>query len=516
MASPAIRSSRPAGPIDPRQPGDYPIILGESLKGDAKSEGSFLNIRYNWQPKSGFYDGRESKLSKSEDRWNFNVPNRGPGTYQYVAITPSDPHGSSEDKTRSLALIFDESRSAFVLEAISATLDMNLKVGPGMPREDAQDLPQISLHTPSKQKDSANGHATTSSDDDTPDSSNPYDFRHFLAEARESMEKAGSRTPIPGSRTPMSGTATPTPGGSRLLPTTPQFRPSQAKTISKPAEQRKKKSDPVSRAVKPAIKPAAKRETSKTAQPLSKATISDSDDSNNDTVSVAAAPVPRAATSKPSNPLGGKGHTRNISENVGSSPHIIINDDDGDLEIDMGSPPPDDRSRRRGRVDPEAFRSHTGTPIAGLSSNFGRSSSRPISRPPHEESGRGRGRERDGDVRMKDIEAASEQDDDDDDVDDFELGSPREKTTAPKRGKVSRDEYESEEDDRRRSGHRQHHTEQAPPTPPAPNNAYAEDDEDLLEAALEAALEEESGNQTGVGLGIGMAGDDESEVSEEE
>jgi hypothetical protein len=527
MASPAIRPSRPSGLFDPRQPGDYPIILGDSLNGDTKSKDSFVNIRYNWQPKSGFLDGRESKVRKSGDRWHLDVSNNGSGTYQYVSMAAPDQSAASDSGTRPLVLIFDESKSAFVLEAVSATLDMNLKAGPGMPREAARDLPRLHKHLPSSKKESqANEHAGSSSDDETADSSNPYDFRHFLAEARENVEKTtqapGNHTPIPGSRTPLSGTSTPIPGGNRFLPTTPQFRPSQTKPTSKPIEQRKNKTEATvpPRSSTAATKPAVKRDTTKKDQPLSKATISNSDDSENETVNLGrAAPAPKPTSSKPSRPLGAKGHTRNISANIGSSPHIIINDDDGDLEIDMGSPPPEDeRSRRRGRVDPEAFRSHTGTPIGGLSSNF-RSTSRPISRTPVvEDSHRGGGRERDGDIRMRDIEAAPEEDDDDDDVEEFELGSPREKSNAPRRGEVSRDESD---DDEQVQGRSFQEAQQAPPTPPAPANAYDEDDEDLLEAALEAALEEESGNQnTGVGLGIGMANgnlqDDESEVSEEE
>ena len=395
-----------------------------------------------------------------------------------------------------------------------------------------QSLPQLSkdLHSTKAGLASKWTHGDISSDEDAADAANPYDFRHFLAEARESMEKsaqmAGNRTPNPGGRTPMSGTSTPVPGGSRFLATTPQFRPSQAKTESKPTEQRKKKTEAASRSVKATTKAPAKRETPRSVQPLSKATITDSDESDDETITVTTAPVPKPVASRSSKPLGGKGHTRNISnisnisENIGSSPHIIINDDYGDLQIDMGSPPPENRSRQRGRVDPEAFRSHTGTPVGGLSSNFG-STSRPISRTPLVgDRDRGRGRERDGDVRMRDIEAASEEDDDDD-IEEFELGSPNLKSNAPRRGHVSRDDDSDEDGEYRGRRPHQLQVEQAPPTPLAPVASYEEDEEDFLAAALEAALEEENGNQnTGVGLGIGMADgntqDDESEVSEEE
>jgi hypothetical protein len=520
MASPVVSSKKPAGLIDPRQTGDYPIILGDSLKSDAKSKDSFLNLRYNWQPKSGFVDGRNSKLRQSGDRWQLEVPNDDSGIYQYTGASQRDQSLASSHGSKSFVLIFDEARSAFVLEAVSATVDLNLRAGPGMPRDVARNLPQLKKESSGK-KDADN----TSSDDEIPDDSSPYDFRRFLGEAREAAEKqaqtVGNRTPVPGSRTPLAAGSTPIPGGSRFMPTTPQFKATQSRPTAKAAEPRKKTAEPATRPTKAPAKSLAKRDTpNKTSQPLSKATISDSDDSDEETINVARAQVAKPTTAKPPKPAISRGHARNISANIGSSPHIIINDDDGDLEIDMGSPPPEAGSHKRGRVDPGAFRSHTGTPVGGLSSNLGGAASRPISRPPPEQNTSHGRRERDGDVRMRDIEAASE-DDDDDDVEEFDLGSPREKSSPPRRGTVTRED-DSDEDEPDRGRRPQHDQIEHVPTPPAPTNTYEDDDEDLLEAALEAALEEESENQhSGVGLGIGMSNghiqdDDESEVSEEE
>ncbi|KIX99796.1 uncharacterized protein Z520_04432 [Fonsecaea multimorphosa CBS 102226] len=632
MASPAIHPSKPSGWVDPRQSGDYPIILGDSLKADAKAQDMFLNIRYNWQPKSGFdnisREGRLTKAGGGDDRYHLDILSDGGDSsakYHYVgnksashAGEPSEGPPEDQQPTRSLALVFDQSKSAFVLEAISASLDMNLKAAPGiMSSKDARELPQLpppghghqsSTKQPAAAAAAANGgHAAapSSSDDETPpDPSNPYDFRHFLAEARENLEKSttaapGNRTPVPGgNRTPiMSGTSTPVPPGNRFLPTTPQSRPTSvvpagaSKASSSSSQQRKKKAaedlprggpgpgrDRGAPATTTKTSSGTKRDgpkSSHTHQPLSKARISDSDDED-DTVEApvtrGVVPPPPPPSNKPPNTTtttaskpnqakkdkAGKGHTRNVSDNIGSSPHIIINDDDGDLEIDMGSPPPDTARFRRGRVDPEMFRSHTATPIGGLSSNTtARSASRPVSKPPVEESparGRtGRDRDRDRDVTMKDIEAASSPDaDEDEDVEEFELGSPREKSMPvplPNRGGAIRDDDDDDdamsEDDGRQSrqpreqtqihDHHHHHI-QPPPTPPAPEPIAHndDDDEDLLEAALEAALEEEdenedtANNRGGIGLGIGMAtgpataaaaaanGDDESEVSEEE
>lgn len=192
----------------------------------------------------------------------------------------------------------------------------------------------------------------------------------------------------------------------------------------------------------------------------------------------------------------------------------------------MGSPPPEDRPTRRGRVDPEMFRSHTATPVAGMSSNAARSRPLSLTRPVVEEQDRGH---KDRDVTMKDIEAGS---DEDDDVEEFELGSPQEKRlSVPNSGDVSRmdddgGDQEAESQDCGQHGRRQD-PQPAPPT--HVDDDDDDDDEDLLAAALEAALEEEEEqaaphhhSASGVGLGIGMSGgvqddeSDESEVSEEE
>ncbi|KAJ9503242.1 hypothetical protein H2202_001396 [Exophiala xenobiotica] len=550
MASPALHPIKP-GLVDPRRPGEYPIILGDSLKGRGSSSG-FVNIRYNWQPKSEL-KARDSKLAGSGDKYQLVVQGEDSddGEYQYDGTLESQESGKDDEKASSLALIFDKSKSAFVLESISSSLDMNLKSGPGQSSRDARDLPQLpTTSRPSRLAAKADivGATSPSADNENPDPSNPYDFRHFLAEARENIEKSaaqpGNRTPIPGGMTPLSGISTPVPSAStRFKATTPQFRP----TTSKPPPQKGGKSPDPPRAARgssgpssktgPTKRDTAKQPSSSLVQPLSKARITDSDDEDDDDDEEASSTidVSRTVSSRPStstnttkpttskftNPPAsasasarrGHHHARTISANIGSSPHIIINDDDGDLQIDMGSPPPEDRARRA-RVDPEMFRSHTGTPVGGLSTNHNRG---PLSRVPADtenDRNRNRNHHRDRDVTMKDIEAGAT-DDEDGDVEEFELGSPRDKALGVRAsGDVSMMEDNEEEEAHRQTAPTS--TSHAPVLSNKDNNH--DDDEDLLEAALEAALEEEDEQAGhGVGLGIGMsAQDDESEVSEEE
>ncbi|KEF60831.1 uncharacterized protein A1O9_02393 [Exophiala aquamarina CBS 119918] len=549
MASPALQPTRPAGWIDPRRPADYPIILGASLKNESSNtKDSLVNIRYNWQPKSGF-TSRRSKLTKSGDKYDLRFrpadsdDDEG-GEFQYSGtLNRQHSGGGSNQSTKNLALIFDKSKSAFVLESLSTALDMNLKSGAGYTAKSARKLPQLpdndsNHHQSSNDNTQSTGKSKSSPpiEDEPGDSSNPFDYRHFIAEARESLEKSTQQQA--GNRTPISGITTPVPpGASRFVSTTPQFRATGAvpKASSTPQQRKKKEESSSSRGglghsrstSSTTAKNATSAKRSTASKPLSKETITDSDsEADSETIAVSRNPAPKISrpaavnNAQRSKPPGAKGHTRNVSANIGSSPHIIINDDDGDLEIDMGSPEPEDRNRRN-RVDPEMFRSHTGTPIGGHSSNVGMAGSRPLSRRDDESRSKDglAGSKRDRDVSMKDIEAESSPSDEDGDVEEFELGSPQEKRPSSSLLNSSHVEKDDDEED---SG--------LAPTPPAPRTDRMqvdedddEDDEDLLAAELEAALDEEDeAASAAIGLGIGMQHhhhhqqSDESEVSEEE
>lgn len=570
MASPSLQPTRPAGWVDLRRPADYPIILGDSLKNEGgKATDSFVNIRYNWQPKSGL-GSRKSKLTKAGDKYELRVrptdSDDDGGDFQYQGTSNIQSAGSnSKNATKSLVLIFDKSKSAFVLESISTSLDMNLKSSTGISSKSARELPQLPSNngdSPRASNDNTQptgkGKMSPPIEDEPGDSSNPFDYRHFIAEARDSLEKSTQQQRQAGDRTPLSGISTPVPpGASRFVSTTPQFRATASSSKASTATQQRKKKEETSSSrgglghsrttssttAKAAAASVKRTATSKAS--LSKETISDSDsEADSETIAVSRLPAPKASrpaavsnAQRPKPPVA-KGHTRNVSANIGSSPHIIINDDDGDLEIDMGSPEPEERNRRN-RVDPEMFRSHTNTPLGGHSSNFG-NSNRPAQRPgdgsrlkdgalggnsrDHPASSNKSAGRRDRDVSMKDIEAESSPSDEDGDVEEFELGSPQEKrpssTTLLNSSRIESNRGADDDDD--------DDDDDAPaPTPPAPRTDRMqiddddEDDEDLLAAELEAALEEEdeaASANAGIGLGIGMHHQlsDESEVSEEE
>ena len=470
MASPAMQASRPSG-FDLRRPHEYPVLLGDSLRNRSDSKDQLLNIRYNWQPKSGLRD-LPGSLKKTSIGYSLAMGNGTDNSITYYYKGHVRPEA---DDSGSYALIFNKEKSAFVLESIAKSVDMNVEEGPSMRYEDAKELRQ--LPKASKQvKPIANGETKGSgADSDDADSSNPFDFRHFLSEAKENAEKApvraGSSTPLPGSRTPMSGFASPAPGAARFGGKTPQARPTPT---SKPVQKKRKtEASKQSRLHSPVRQKPAKKAESKPKEVLSKERISDSDDEMSDTITVAKAAPPQ------------KGHSRHVSgSNFGRSPHIVVND--GDLEIDMGSPPPEERGRKRGRIDLGAFRSHTGTPVMGRGTN----------RPPKEE------------ARPETPESDREEDGD---VEELELPSPRAKRLSMA-GSRSVSVVEPLL------------TSSQPEPAPTPPNQPADDDDDDLAAELEAALEEEDegtgGRQAGYGLGISGASqrveDDESEVSEEE
>lgn len=436
-ASPAVQPARPSGLVDFRKHAEYPILLGDSLKDGAASADQLIDVRFNWQPKAGLKD-YESRLANGVDGYTLDVndPTTLESAYRYSGHERNNANNMS-----SFALIFDKKKSAFVLESIADSVDLNLESAASQAKDDVRRRPKLPDGT---QGQSAGG-GKKGVDDDEPDPSNPFDFRNFLDDAKETVDKvAGSKSPMPGSRTPMSGFASPAAGPSRFTSTPTPTLPVKDSHLT----QRKQK------AAQPVRKPKPVQDRKPAKQvPLSNERISDSDEDLSESHAV----PPSTKSAAPS-----RGHARQGSGNIGRSPHILVND--GDLEIDMGSPPPEQKARKR-RIDAEVFRSRTGTPVIGNSPR-----AQPASR----------------DIEMKDH---SDQDEDGD-VDELDLGSPQAKTTQSDRQELA-------------------------PTPPEqPAN-----DEDDGVAELEDLLGGDDDMDTsgqGLGLGISGAADDDSEVSEEE
>jgi RNA polymerase II transcription elongation factor len=545
-ASPALHATRPAGHIDLRKPGDYPIVLGDSLRSSSPTD-SFLNLRFNWQPKNGFPHDNQSLLKPTKDGYSLTVRDPANSQQPTFVFSGNTRDSSTTSNTSSLALIFDKKENVFKLESLSKSLDLNLE-STSSKTFDVKRFPSLPKSATKSKRDHSNinGDKTTtpSIDDNTPDPNNPFDFRNFLTEAKDSLERAALaasesiRTQAVGNRTPLGGFASPVHGASRPTSTTPQFNA----RVSSPIPQKRRTDSPHigSKTASPMRqKPAQKKRKldpiSSHKHALSKEQISDSDDELSDSL----IPQPRTSTPKPP---AGRGHTRTTSSvsNSGfaASPHIVVND--GDLEIDMGSPPPESRGRQRGRIDPGAFGtgSAAGTPVFRGNSNTG-ATKRPLQRDLD-------------DVEIDlggDYDEAEGRESSDNDVDELALGSPRAGAVRAGQGhqgsrsasSVVKSSHQQQHQYSNSTSHQQHRysnsnssLHQQQENAPTPTNAAAldDDDEDLLAKELEAALGDEdadAGNANvagtgGYGLGITGAqavagngdGDDESDVSEEE
>ena len=473
--SPALPASRTSGLIDPHQPAEYPVLLGKGFQDVETRSLKSLSMRYNWKAHKHTSTSRIS-LSKTkpesddsyelivEDRLHKDKPYRYTGRVIGTTNGGHDEDGSSTSSDQSLALVWDPAKSAFILEPVSASLDFNLVSAPDQSQREIN--AHKKLQSTSFKDDDPDARTTSnlhgSDSDSEPDAGNPYDFRHFLTEARENIANgAGSKTPVPGSRTPVPGSKTTLVGSRTPLPglsspalgahkSTPQFHA----TSSTSAPTKKRKVDRPSQAQKPRPQ-AVSRKQAPSSQQLSSERIIDSDEEADEAV-LSQPPAPSTSHRKHLSALNSP--LSQPQKNTPSSPHLIVEDADAELEIDLGSPPKYTQ-RKRPHVNPDAFhhRSNANTPR--------------IDNTQSQE-----------DVEMPDA-----------DVEELALGSPR-SAGATKGMSVSTHAGRIEQSD----------------------PADVEEDDDDLAAELEAALEEEAEEGEGVGLGITAGEEDESEISEEE
>ncbi|KAJ9650304.1 hypothetical protein H2198_010383 [Neophaeococcomyces mojaviensis] len=497
--------------VDLHKPADFPIVPGDSLKDDIEPSSAHLGIRYNWTPKNGFDDYR-GNLKKSANSYGLSYE-QGNSHHEYVGWLSEE-----SDQKSQLTLFYDSSKSAFVLERLAASFDFNLKSSSSLLEDQMKRHARIERPKDVVEVDAVHGEQDDlfhDPDEEAPEDTNPFDYRHYLAEAKENVEKAshhtvGGRTPVPGARTPMSGLSSPLPSATnRFLSTTPQFAPTEIRSSERKAEglpqsRRKVAISTKSKAMKKAQAPSSKSRTVaslKQPKPLSSETVMDSDDDDSDGVS-AHSPAPQT---QPPKVKASKTHTRNIS-----SPHITINE--GGLEIDEGSPPTE--LRRRVKVDPDVFRSETGTPSFNRPSTSARDEDIEM----HEASDA-----EEEDENAKYLLPASDEESQDGDVEDLVLDEPEPEPEPEPLPAPRAKRRQSSTTSKKRVGKLQPQAQ--PQSPPVIDD---EEDDGGLAAELEAALEREAQMQAGgggdeddeggVGLGIGINArvEEESDISEEE
>ncbi|KAJ6143501.1 hypothetical protein N7471_002954 [Penicillium samsonianum] len=295
MATPTLSAM-----IDPTKQAEYPIVLGERLARNSNTS-RLINVNYNHKSKSATSQQRSTIThSRSADLYDLAVTDKAPNADQTLTYS----YKGSEDPSaeRSLVLIFDPERKVFVLEPVSTTLNFNLRSAPGKTekqvREQYEQLQIKEEDEPATSGEDRHG-GSTSEDEGPADDSNPYDFRHFLPKNRRDDK-------------PPSGHSTPELATSRA--STPLMP--AAKPAPRPAPRPTTQTNPLRQKKPPAKAPAKVHPPAKPREPVSYPDPPEHEDSR----------------SSPSD--AGTG-----SQQAGQSPgsNIIV---DGDLIIDMGSPPP--------------------------------------------------------------------------------------------------------------------------------------------------------------------------------
>ncbi|KAL4800453.1 RNA polymerase II transcription elongation factor-domain-containing protein [Aspergillus venezuelensis] len=346
MAASALSTS---GMIDPTKQAEYPIILGERLARKANEPSSkLINIQYNYKTKAATSQQRSviTKSPQSRDHYNLTITDKAPSAEQnvltYAYQGSVDPAQSASDsQEHNLVLVFDATRKAFVLEPVSAQLNFNLRSAPA--KTEKQVLQQYPQLRTLQDDGNTSGDDASGNDDGPADDDNPYDFRHFLAKDKDNLDDAKSR----------SGNATPEPYAGPSKASTPLVaasRPalsprSRPKTQTNPLRQKKPVTDS-SRASKAAPAKSTPKSPTRVAEKqgknLKEKKKLEKEEEPDEIVF-------ESIKSSPSDTGTGVVSSQKSVPSPGSN--III---DGDLIIDMGSPPP----ARPFKVNPAHFSSN--------------------------------------------------------------------------------------------------------------------------------------------------------------
>ena len=444
-----------AGPVDPTKHAEYPILLGDKLAGKASARDTqFVNVNYNHKTKGG--SSQQTTVitpGVSDNLYNLTIHDKAsdaeqtPLTYKYSgSVDPSSAVSDAEQG--SLCLVFDPKRKAFVLEPVSTRLNFNLQSAPGKSDQQvAQQYSQLSTLLDERQSFEEGKSDSGQGLDDEPDESNPFDYRHFLPKHQDS-ETTKERTKTSSIPALDLDNASSKPELSHAT----TGKSTAAKQNPKPTSQ----SNPL-RPQKRSPKPAPRSRAEPKGVHMADASHSQSEEE------------PKQDVEQEQQPA------------VSPNSNIIV---DGDLIIDMGSPPP---QRPTFKIDPRHL-SSSNTPNNNAG-GFGSDEDDELEDPRLPSPAFRR-----PSPRPQDEEDEGENEDDDDDDDDMEDDS-----RPPNAGKTEVDVEDDDDDD---------------------------DDDDDLAAEIKAAFEESARegqqnrnqewqrNQSQQQQHI--LSDDESEVSEEE
>ncbi|KAL4945211.1 hypothetical protein BDV06DRAFT_185501 [Aspergillus oleicola] len=348
MAASTLSTS---GMIDPTKHAEYPIILGERLarKSSDEPRSKLINIQYNYKIKAATSQQRSviTKSPRSRDHFNLTITDKAPSAEQnvltYAYQGSVDPaQSASESQEHNLVLVFDATRKAFVLEPVATQLNFNLRSAPVKTEKQVlQQYPQ--LRTLQDDGNTSGDDRDASGNDDGPaDDDNPYDFRHFLAKDKDNLDdvKSGSGNATPEPYAGPSKASTPLATASRPA-LSPRPRP---KTQTNPLRQKKPVTDSP-RASKAAAKSTPKSPTRVAEKQGNNTKEKKRLEKEEDPDEI----VFESTKSSPSDTGTNAVSSQKSVPSPGSN--III---DGDLIIDMGSPPP----ARPFKVNPAHFSSN--------------------------------------------------------------------------------------------------------------------------------------------------------------
>lgn len=339
------------GMIDPTKQAEYPVLLGDRLAvKDSTSKSQLININYNHKTKSS--QQRQSTItrsSQSPDFYNLSITDKTENnTLAHLYEGSVDPtQEAQESEVRDYVLVFDSDRKAFVLEPVATQLNFNLRSAPAKTGKQVikqyEQLRTLQDDLQSSGDDLATDGIAEEDDDGAADESNPYDFRHFLPKAEDEENK------------PATDHATPEP-----LPTASKSDVPPSSATTKPAPSPKPRSDPQSNPPRPKKTEPAKKKT----EPSKKPEPAKKEEPTKKKEPPPAKPSPEPEPRVEMEEVEGFPESKSSPSDTGTaalsshkavpSPgsNIIV---DGDLIIDMGSPPP---SRPAFKVNPAHFSSN--------------------------------------------------------------------------------------------------------------------------------------------------------------
>ncbi|KAL5050122.1 hypothetical protein BDW71DRAFT_174823 [Aspergillus fruticulosus] len=341
------------GMIDPSKQAEYPVILGERLaRKTDKARSQLINIQYNYKTKAATPQQRSviTNSPHSRDHLNLTITDKAPNadqnvlTYSYQGSV--DPTQSASDsQEHNLVLVFDATRKAFVLEPVATQLNFNLRSAPAKKQKQViQQYSQLrTLHEDHTSGDDGAPDQASGNDDGPADGDNPYDYRHFLAKGKDNLgdDKSASGNATPEPYTTTSKAATPLitstkPAPSPRAPLKPQTNPLRQRKLATDTPRASTAAPAKSKLKSPTTVVGRQRDNGKETRRV-------------DTDDVEEIVFESSKSSSPSETGAGAVSPQKTVPSPGSN--III---DGDLIIDMGSPPP----TRPFKVNPAHFSSN--------------------------------------------------------------------------------------------------------------------------------------------------------------